>query len=313
MSGHSKSRKNNQNGMIQFLISRSFEFSIMQWSTKEMLPLFLKWAGGKLQLIEQFERLFPSQFNNYYEPFIGSGAVFFYVKSKLKPNKVILSDINEELINCFIVVRDRPSELIELLFIHRNNHSKDYYYAIRNIETSRLDSVERAARFIYLNKTCFNGLYRVNSKGRFNVPFGDYEKPGIFHKHMLFQASQLLQGVDLRAMSFQKVVDLARNSDFVYLDPPYVPLSKTSGFTSYSKDGFSIEQHRALSKMFRILDSQGCFVMLSNSNHPLIRELYGDYEKNILLVNAKRKINSIGSKRGAISEIVLRNYDTIQC
>jgi DNA adenine methylase len=285
----------------------------MQCSTKETLPLFLKWAGGKLQLIEQFEKLFPSQFNNYYEPFIGSGAVFFYIKSKLKPGKVILSDINEELINCFVVVRDKPSELIELLLNHRNNHSKDYYYTIRRIETNRLDSVQSAARFIYLNKTCFNGLYRVNSKGQFNVPFGEYEKPGIFQKHTLFQASQLLQGVDLRVMTFQKVVDLARKGDFAYLDPPYIPLSKTSSFTNYSKNRFSIQEHKTLSEIFKVLDSHGCFVMLSNSNHPLIRELYGGYEKNILLVNAKRMINSIGSKRGAISEIVLRNYDTIQC
>ena len=277
-----------------------------------MLPLFLKWAGGKLQLIEQFEKFFPSRFNNYYEPFLGSGAVFFYVKSKLKPSEAILSDINEELINCFVVVRDKPSELIELLLNHRKNHSKDYYYMIRRIETNRLDRVESAARFIYLNKTCFNGLYRVNSKGQFNVPFGDYERPAIFRRHLIFQASQLLQGVILRVMSFQKVVDFARKDDFVYLDPPYIPLSRTSSFTNYTRDRFSMVEHKTLSKVFRALDSHGCFVMLSNSNHPLIRELYGGYEKNILLVNAKRMINSIGSKRGAISEIVLRNYDTIQ-
>jgi DNA adenine methylase len=281
----------------------------MHCSAKEILPLFLKWAGSKLQLIEQFENLFPPRLKNYYEPFIGSGAVFFYVKYKLKPNKVILSDINEELINCFVVVRDRPSELIELLLNHRNNHSKKYYYAVRSIETNRLDRVESAARLIYLNKTCFNGLYRVNSKGQFNVPFGDYEKPGIFDKDILFQASQLLQDVELRAMTFEKVLDFAGKDDFVYLDPPYIPLSKTSSFTSYSKDRFSVREHKILSDVFRILDSHGCFVMLSNNNHPLIRELYRDYEKNIVIVRARRMINSVGSKRGAINEIVLRNYD----
>ena len=202
---------------------------IIHLSAKEplLLPLFLKWAGGKLQLIEQFKNLFPHKFHNYYEPFIGSGAVFFYVKSKLKPNKVILSDTNEELINCFLIVRDKPSELVELLLNYRKKHSKEYYYAVRSIESNRLDSVNRAARLIYLNKTCFNGLYRVNSKGQFNVPFGDYESPSIFDKTTLFQASQLLQGVDLQVMTFEKVLDFAGKDDFVYLDPPYIPLSKT--------------------------------------------------------------------------------------
>src|SRR5918995_1038570 len=223
-----------------------------------LLPLFLKWAGGKLQLIEQFENLFPHNFRNYYEPFIGSGAVFFYVKSKLKPNKVILSDTNEELINCFCVVRDKPSELVELLLNHRKKHSKEYYYTVRSIEFSRLDNLARAARLIYLNKTCFNGLYRVNSKGQFNVPFGDYENPSIF--------------------------------------------------TRYSKSNFSMKEQKRLSEVFGILDSRGCFVMLSNSDHALTRELYRHYEKNTVIVTAKRMINSVGSRRGGINEVVVTNY-----
>jgi DNA adenine methylase len=283
----------------------------MESAGKNKLPLFLKWAGGKLQLIEQFENLFPPGFNNYYEPFIGSGAVFFYVKSKLKPHKVVLSDINEELINCFVVVRDRPSELIELLLNHRNSHSKEYYYSIRNIEINRLGSLESAARLIYLNKTCFNGLYRVNSKGQFNVPFGDYNKPRIFDNKIILRASQLLQDVELRAMTFEKVVDLAGQDDFVYLDPPYVPLSKTSNFANYSRSQFSVEEQKKLSELFRILDCRGCFVMLSNSDHPLVKELYRDYENNIVRVQAKRMINSIGNKRGSINEIVLRNYGSV--
>ena len=273
-----------------------------------LLPLFLKWAGGKLQLIEQFENLFPHNFRNYYEPFIGSGAVFFYVKSKLKPNKVILSDTNEELINCFCVVRDKPSELVELLLNHRKKHSKEYYYSVRSMESSTLDSLDRAARLIYLNKTCFNGLYRVNSKGQFNVPFGDYENPSIFDKNVLFQASQLLQGVHLQVMTFEKVLDFAGKDDFVYFDPPYIPLSKTSSFTRYSKSDFSMMEQKRLSEVFRILDSRGCFVMLSNSDHALTRELYRHYEKNTVIVRAKRMINSVGSRRGAINEVVVRNY-----
>ena len=283
---------------------------ILSFSEKERLtlPLFLKWAGGKLQLIEQFENLFPHNFRNYYEPFIGSGAVFFYVKSKLKPNKVLLSDTNEELINCFLMVRDKPSELVELLLNYRKKHSKEYYYTVRSIESNRLDSVNRAARLIYLNKTCFNGLYRVNSKGQFNVPFGDYESPSIFDKNILFQASQLLQGVHLQVMTFEKVLDFAGKDDFVYFDPPYIPLSKTSSFTRYSKSDFSMMEQKRLSEVFRILDSRGCFVMLSNSDHALTRELYRHYEKNTVIVRAKRMINSVGSKRGAINEVVVTNY-----
>jgi DNA adenine methylase len=282
----------------------------MNCSSKGILPLFLKWAGGKLQLIEQFENLFPPYFNDYYEPFIGSGAVFFYVKSKRKPRRVILSDINEELINCFAVVRDRPFELVELLLNHRDNHSKEYYYAVRSIGTDRLNSIESAARLIYLNKTCFNGLYRVNSKGQFNVPFGDYQKPGIFDKNILLQASQLLQDVGLRIMTFEKVLDFAEKEDFVYLDPPYIPLSKTSSFTHYSRSDFSIKEQKRVSEVFRILDLRGCFVMLSNSDHPLMRQLYGDYMKNAVIVSARRMINSMGNKRGPINEIVVRNYGT---
>jgi DNA adenine methylase len=284
---------------------------VIHLSAKEpplLLPLFLKWAGGKLQLIEQFENLFPHNFRNYYEPFIGSGAVFFYVKSKLKPNKVILSDTNEELINCFCVVRDKPSELVELLLNHRKKHSKEYYYSVRSMESSTLDSLDRAARLIYLNKTCFNGLYRVNSKGQFNVPFGDYENPSIFDKNILFQSSQLLQGVHLQVMTFEKVLDFAGKDDFVYFDPPYIPLSKTSSFTRYSKSDFSMMEQKRLSEVFRILDSRGCFVMLSNSDHALTRELYRHYEKNTVIVRAKRMINSVGSRRGAINEVVVTNY-----
>lgn len=285
---------------------------IIPFSEREtpVLPLFLKWAGGKLQLIEQFENLFPPDFCNYYEPFIGSGAVFFYLKSKSKPNKVVLSDTNEELINCFAVVRDKPSELIEVLLNHRKRHSKQYYYEVRDLESERLDSVSRAARMIYLNKTCFNGLYRVNSKGEFNVPFGDYKNPSIFNRNTLYRASQMLQDAVLRVMTFDKVLDFAGKDDFVYFDPPYIPLSKTSSFTRYSKSEFSIKEQNQLSEVFRALDSMGCFVMLSNSDHSLIRELYRDYDKNIVVVRAKRKINSVGSKRGAINEIVVTNYLT---
>jgi DNA adenine methylase len=161
---------------------------------------------------------------------------------------------------------------------------------------------------IYLNKTCFNGLYRVNSKGQFNVPFGDHKNPSIFDQNILLKASQLLQDVHLQAMTFEKVLDFAGKDDFVYFDPPYIPVSKTSSFTRYSKTDFSAKEQKRLSEIFRLLDSRGCFIMLSNSDHALTRELYGDYEKNTVVVRAKRLINSVGSKRGAIKELVVTNY-----
>lgn len=273
------------------------------------LPLFLKWAGGKSQLIEQFRSLFPKKVEHYYEPFIGSGAVFFFVKMNLNPKSVMISDINEDLLNCFTIVRDNVSALIKSLVVHKNNHSKEYYYSVRNLDTSHLNNTEKASRLIYMNKTCFNGLYRVNSKSMFNVPFGDYKNPGIFSEHSLYHASQLLQDVEIKVMAFDRVLDFAKGADFIYLDPPYVPLSKTSNFTGYAKGEFGIQMQRRLAEVFKALDSRGCYVMLSNSDHPLVRVLYKEYERNIRIVRARRMINSVASKRGAINEIVVRNYD----
>jgi len=276
------------------------------------LPIFLKWAGGKSQLLDQFKNIFPRNFESYYEPFIGSGAVFFYVKSRLAPKKVSLSDLNEELINCYTVVRDNVSELVESLANHKSHHSKEYYYSVRSANTHKLTNVERASRLIYLNKTCFNGLYRVNSSGQFNVPFGDYKNPKIFDNETLLRASDLLQDVELLVMHFSKVVGFADKKDLVYFDPPYVPISRTSNFTSYSKEEFSAKEQERLADTFKVLDSCGCYVMLSNSDHPFVRELYRDYEKNTVVVRAKRMINSVGSRRGAINELVIRNYDCMK-
>lgn len=277
--------------------------------TQRELPLFIKWAGGKSQLLPQFSELFPTTFEDYYEPFVGSGAVFFYVKSNLKPRRATLSDINEELVNCYTVVRDNVSSLIQSLSTHKKSHSKEYYYAIRSLKTDKLDNVERAARLIYLNKTCFNGLYRVNSRGEFNVPFGDYANPGIYNEQTLYEASRLLQGVEIRVHEFDRILDYAKENDFVYFDPPYFPISRTSNFTGYAKGEFLLEKQKRLADVFRILDSQGCYVMLSNSDHPLLKELYKEYDKNITIVKARRAINSVGSKRGEINEIVVRNYN----
>lgn len=267
---------------------------------------FLKWAGGKTQLLGQFSKLFPKKINGYMEPFVGSGAVFFYIKRNYNPKRIVLSDLNEELITCFEVVRDDVERLIKRLIKHKENHSKDYYYKIRDLDVSNLSKLEIAARLIYLNKTCYNGLYRVNAQGRFNVPIGRYKKPKIVSEIDLRKASELLQKVELKVMSFEHALDFAKREDFIYLDPPYFPLSETSSFTSYTNNAFLEKEQEKLSEVFRQLDKRGCFIMLSNSNHPFIRNLYKDF--SIHTVKALRAINCIGKKRGKINELVITNY-----
>jgi len=273
-----------------------------------MVPTFVKWAGGKTQLLEQFKKFFPKEFNGYLEPFVGSGAVFFYIKEKYNPDYVFLSDNNEELINTYEVVRDNVDELIDVLLQHKNNHSKDYYYEIRDLETKTLNKVEKAGRFIYLNKTCFNGLYRVNSKGKFNVPFGRYKNPGIVNETRLKKASELLQGVELKAMSFENITEYAKENDFIYFDPPYYPLSKTSNFTSYTSNSFTENDQKRLAKVYKVLHERGCKLMLSNSDTPFIKSLFNHGEFKIEVVRAKRVINSDARKRGEINELLVLNY-----
>jgi DNA adenine methylase len=270
------------------------------------IPTFIKWAGGKTQLLSQFKTLFPKKFDRYLEPFLGSGAVFFYMKKMYRQKEIILSDNNRELINCYEIVQNELEVLIKLLQEHRKNHSKDYYYSLRAMETSNLSKIESAARFIYLNKTCFNGLYRVNSRGKFNVPIGSYKNPSIYDERILREANNLLQGVNFLVMPFENVLDLVESDDFIYFDPPYHPLSTTSSFTSYTSESFSKEDQIRLAKVYAELDKKGCSLMLSNSYSEFILDLYKDY--NIKIVNAKRMINSNGQKRGAISEAVILNY-----
>jgi DNA adenine methylase len=272
------------------------------------LPTFVKWAGGKNQLIEQFKNFFPEKIDGYIEPFVGGGAVFFYVKANFEPQKIILSDTNEELINSYEVIRDDVDCLIDLLKQHREKHCKEYYYDVRQIDADVLSKIEKAARFIYLNKTCFNGLYRVNSRGKFNVPMGSYKNPSIFKEKELRQASNLLKGVELKTCSFEHIIDFAEEGDFIYLDPPYHPVSRTANFTSYTSDSFSESDQIRLAETYKKLDARGCRVMLSNSDTPFINELYKDF--TIHTVKAKRMINCDATKRGAINEVVVLNYET---
>jgi len=273
------------------------------------IPKFLKWAGGKGQLLEQFEPLFPKKFNTYLEPFVGSGAVFFYIIQKFKPKKIIISDINEELINAYEVVRNDVERLIVELKQHKEYHvaeGKKYYLTIRATNPEEIPKLERAARFIYLNKTCFNGLYRVNSKGQFNVPMGSYKNPDIIQEERLRVVSKLLKKVTIKVMSFEKVLNLAKKGDFVYFDPPYYPIKKGKSFTKYSKDSFLEEKQELLAKVFEKLNKKGCFIMESNSYSDFILRLYEKY--NIHTVKAKRMINCDGAKRGKINEVVITSY-----
>ncbi len=261
---------------------------------------FLKWAGGKGQLLEQYEPLFPKRFGRYHEPFVGGGAVFF----RLRPARAALSDDNAELIHCFRAVRDDVRGVIAALQGHV--YEREHFYAVRALDPATLPPAERAARTIYLNRTCFNGLYRVNAKGRFNVPFGRYTNPRLVDAPNLRACARALRRVRLDCSSFTGVLERSRRGDFVYLDPPYNPTSKTASFTGYSAGGFGAELQRELARVYAELDRRGVLLMLSNSNTPLIRALYGGFR--FVEVRAARAINSKGAKRGAVTELVILNY-----
>jgi DNA adenine methylase len=272
---------------------------------------FLKWAGGKGQLLKQYEPFFPTEpLRGYIEPFVGSGALFFHLRGRGLFERYLLAENNDELMNCYRVVRDQIDDLIFWLRVHESHHCRDYYYTVRNWdhEPDWLDAPRpmRAARMIYLNKTCYNGLWRVNSRGHFNVPLGRYRAPTILDEERLRAASRALQAVELEVMDFERVIRLAGRGDFVYLDPPYFPLSETANFTSYSQDAFGEYEHRKLALVFAELDRKGCRVMLSNSDTPLVRELYRDFRVETMI--ARRAINSASGKRGPITEVVVMNY-----
>lgn len=261
---------------------------------------FLKWAGGKSKLIQQYIPYFSQNFHNYYEPFLGGGAVFFH----LLPKSAVLTDINPELINVYRCVRDKVEPLIALLAEHQHKHNKDYYYLVR--QRSYDTDIERAARLIYLNKTCFNGLYRENSKGKFNVPIGEYKNPKICHPDLLYAASAALQSAEIDVRGFSEVVNYAKSNDLVYFDPPYYPISNTSNFTAYSRYSFSKDDQIRLRDVFAELAIRGVKVMLSNSDCDLIRDLYSEFK--IHNISAARAINSNAQKRGKIAELLVTSY-----
>ena len=277
------------------------------------LQPFLKWAGGKRQLIPFIKPYVPPSYNHYYEPFVGAGAMLF----ALQPPSSFINDLNPELINCYQVIRDQPEELIALCQHHEQHNTKDYYYQLRQQDRDpqfpNRSPLERAARILYLNKTCFNGLFRVNSQGYFNVPYGSYTNPTIADPQIIKAVSHFLQteSVTISLGDFEAAVATATSEDFIYFDPPYQPISQTSAFTAYSRQGFGETEQIRLKQLCDRLSDRGCQVLVSNSDAPLIRDLYTDRRYQIKTVGASRAINAIGSKRGKVQELLIYNrYQT---
>lgn len=264
---------------------------------------FVKWAGGKGQLLSELVARVPQPFNRYFEPFVGGGALFF----NLSPKQAVLSDSNPDLINLYVVIRDQVDELIEDLGQHV--YDREYYYRLRQVdrtlEYGQWTAVKRASRFIYLNKTCYNGLYRVNSRGEFNVPFGRYKNPTILDVDNLRACHEALQGVTIECRDFREACRELGEGDFVYFDPPYMPVSATASFTGYTREGFGEKMQEELVSVCRALDRRGVRFMVSNSDTPLVRGLYEGF--NLEVVFAARSINSQGRKRGRVPEVVVRN------
>lgn len=307
-------------------------------SEKSKLPVvkpFLKWAGGKGQLLEKFQKFYPPELFDqkigyYYEPFVGGGAVFFDIVQKFEIEKAFLFDVNEELVLVYKVIQNEVHLLIEqlkkyekLYFQKDEATQKEFYYKVRNEfnrEKPKIDYqifsnslIERAAQIIFLNKTCFNGLFRFNSKGEFNVPAGKYKNPKILDATNLLGASNLLQRAVIKCADFRIIQNYDNHNAFVYFDPPYRPLNITSSFTAYSKHNFGDQEQKELSELYTRLDKKGIKLMLSNSDpkntnpaDEFFDDLYKDF--NIFRVPAKRMINSNASRRQAIQEIIVTNY-----
>ncbi|KKU49598.1 MAG: adenine methylase protein [Parcubacteria group bacterium GW2011_GWA1_47_10] len=271
------------------------------------LPTFLKWAGGKRKILPLIEKFFPKKIDRYFEPFLGGGSVFFYVKQKYNPPYSLISDTNVDLINTYIHVRDNPGQLIKYLSKFKKKNSKFFYYLVReNFNKKKYKGIRRSAAFIYLNKNCFNGLYRVNSKNEFNVPYGKYKNPSTFDEKIIYEASVMLKnGVEIKCQDYQAIISKVKGDDFIYLDPCYDPLKKTS-FANYTPERFSTSDRLKLYSFIENLRKKGAKVVLSNNDIPEIHELYSDYNINEIL--APRFIGSKVAYRNRVSELVITNY-----
>lgn len=266
----------------------------------------LKWVGGKRQLLPEIKKYIPESFNTYIEPFIGGGAVLF----EIQPKKAIINDINNELTNVYNVIKTNPTQLIEILKSYKNDEIT--YYTIRNLDRDntydKINDIDKAARTIYLNRTCFNGLYRVNSKGQNNVPYGKYKNPTICDKDNINNLSIFLNNnsIEIKNTDFINILNLANENDFVYLDPPYDPLTNTSSFVSYNKNGFDKEDQRRLKESCDNLTKRKVKFLLSNSSTEFIKELYKDYQ--IIEIDAKRNISATTKGRKNVKEVLIKNY-----
>ena len=274
----------------------------------ELVAPVVKWVGGKRQIINEIMKYVPESYTTYYEPFLGGGALLF----KLQPQKAVVNDINHELINLYEVIKDNVEELIKDLKTHKNE--KEYFYKIRELdrkkdEYSKLTSVQRASRIIYLNKTCYNGLFRVNKAGEFNTPFGNYKKPNIVNETTLKAVSDYFNQAKIRfcSLDFTVVLKGVRKGAFVYFDPPYDPVSDTASFTGYDRSGFDRSEQIRLKETCDKLDQKGVEFLLSNSATDFIKDLYKEYR--IEIVQAKRPINSNANKRGEIDEVLVMNFE----
>ena len=261
---------------------------------------FVKWVGGKRNLLGELRRYLPNKFNNYYEPFVGGGALFFSLSSSLE--RAFLSDTNIDLLITYKVIQSQISDLLERLEYHAARHCKEYYYSVRNVH-DLVDPVDVAARLIYLNKTCFNGLYRVNGRDEFNVPMGSYKNPAILNVENLTACSRALVGAEIVFGEFDKITPT--KGDFVYFDPPYHPTTETS-FTKYAKDDFSEKDQVRLCEFYKTLSKKGIYLMLSNSDTDFIRGLYSKY--TVYTVEAPRFVNCKADKRGSVTEVLITNY-----
>ena len=272
---------------------------------------FVKWAGGKRQLLAELEKNFPKQFGTYFEPFLGGGAVLFDLLAKKSNLKCSVSDLNSDLVLAYVTIRDKLGRLIESLENHSKNYHKDstgYYYEVRKQEPK--SQIEKVSRLLFLNKTCFNGLYRVNSKGKFNVPLGRYTNPNIVNKENLTIVSKFLQSekIKISCRDFESILQDVKKGDFVYFDPPYQPVSDTANFTSYTHRDFTEDDLQRLADLAHQLNSKGCYVLLSNSNTKIVKNLFSSKKWKVKEIAVNRAINSNSQKRTGHKEVLIKNY-----
>ena len=272
---------------------------------------FVKWAGGKRQLISILNENLPKSFGTYYEPFLGGGALLFHIITERNGQKCSISDLNSDLVLAYTTIRNRIDELISSLKSHEKKYqknSKSYYYSVR--ESNPRSEIEKTSRLLFLNRTCFNGLYRVNSKGKFNVPLGRYTNPNIVNEENLRSVSDMLQSsrISIKCRDFEAVLRDAKKEDLVYFDPPYQPVSETANFTSYTNKDFTYDDLSRLAKLCKKLDSKGCKVLLSNSDSKQVEDMFSEKPWKVNKIKANRSINSNSKKRTGHFELLIKNY-----